>query len=61
MDETPPIIEKQTTDFKGITAPTGDRTSVRTLIAGGLLVPFLAVYAELVDDGTGKVFYLDID
>jgi hypothetical protein len=33
---------------------------VRTLIAAGVLVPYLAVYAELAEDDNVEVFYLDI-
>jgi hypothetical protein len=60
LHEMPPIIDKLATDFEGTTTPTPSRPTVRALIAAGLLVPYLAVYAELAADGSVEAFYLDI-
>ena len=60
LHEMPPIIERLATDFEGTTTPTEEQPSVRALVAAGLLVPFLAVYAELMADGSVEVFYLDV-
>ena len=61
LHEMPPIIEKLAADFEGTTTPLPNGSTMRALVATGLLVPLLAVYAELADDGSVEAFYLDIE
>ena len=42
------------------TTPSDLEPDVRVLIGSGMLVPLLAVYAAIVDDGGVEIFYLDI-
>ena len=56
----PSIIETLAVNFELAAAASGLEPDVRVLIGSGMLVPLLAVYAAIVDDGGIEVFYLDI-
>ncbi len=56
-----PVIERLAVDFEGSTVAVPGAELTRVLIASGVLVAHLAAYAELLQDGSIEVFYLDID
>ena len=60
LHEMPNIIETLATNFEMATTPSDLEPDVRVLIGSGMLVPLLAVYAAIVDDGGVEIFYLDI-
>jgi Flp pilus assembly protein TadB len=61
LHEMPPIIEKLATEFDTTTIPISDESDVRVLLGAGMLVRHIAVYVELVADGSIEAFYLDIN
>ena len=52
----PNIIETLATNFEMATTPSDLEPDVRVLIGSGMLVPLLAVYAAIVDDGGVEIF-----
>ena len=61
LHEIPPIIDHLAEDFEGTTLTVADVPEVRVLIASGILVTAVAVYAVLAPDDAVEVIYLDLD
>jgi hypothetical protein len=61
LHDLPPILDQLATRYEDVTLPVGDVPGVRVLIAVGVLVPRMAVYAELVTDGAVELFWLEVD
>ena len=61
LHDMPTVIEKLATDLERWTTPAPHDARARVLIRAGSVVPFVMVYAELLEDGSVEVFYLDID
>lgn len=60
LHDLPPVIDQLATRFEDVTLPAGD-AGVRVLITTGILIPRIAVYAELVADGAVELFWLEVD
>ncbi len=60
LHELPPIIDRLAENFEASTTTVAQDSEIRVLIAGGLLVEFLAVYVVLSSDGSVEIIYLDI-
>lgn len=60
LHEMPTVIDRLAEDFEGSSSSAAGRDDLRVLVTGGVLVPFLAVYAVLVDDAI-EVVYLEIE
>ena len=58
--EAPRLRDRLATDFEGSTMPTGD-PDVRVAIGAGTIIPYLALYAYIADDGAVEVFWLSLD
>jgi len=61
LHDIPPIIDALAEDFDGATLAVGEVEGVRVLITAGVLVPMMAVYVALTDDGAAELIYLDLD
>jgi hypothetical protein len=55
------LIDVLATDFEARTLEVKDVPEVRVLIATGVLVAHLALYAVLADDDAVEIIYLEID
>jgi hypothetical protein len=60
LHEMPTVIDRLAEDFEGSTLSVAGRDDLRVLITAGVLVPFIAVYAVLVDEGI-EVVYLELE
>ena len=56
----PTVIDLLAEDFVGRTSPVADDPQIRVLIAAGVLVPFVAVYAVLAADDAVEVIYIEL-
>jgi hypothetical protein len=61
LHEIPPLIDVLAIDFEARTLEVKDVPEVRVLIATGVLVANLALYAVLADDDAVEIIYLEID
>lgn len=61
LHELPPIIDRLAENFEASTTVVADDPEIHVLVAGGLLVDFLSVYAVLSTDGSVEVIYLELD
>ncbi|HNJ98350.1 MAG TPA: hypothetical protein PLV13_09510 [Ilumatobacteraceae bacterium] len=58
--EAPRLRDRLAADFEGSTMPTGD-PEVRVAIGTGTIIPYVALFAYLAQDGAVEVFWLSID
>ena len=56
-----PIIDRLADDYEGSTVDVPGAPGVRVLLAGGTMVPFIAVYATLADDDGVDIIDLGLD
>ena len=61
LHELPPLIDLLALDYEGTTLEVKDVPGVRVMIAAGVLVARLALYAVLAGDGAVEIIYLEID
>jgi hypothetical protein len=61
LHEIPPLIDVLAIDFEARTLEVKDVPEVRVLIATGVLVAHVALYAVLADDDAVEIIYLEID
>ncbi|MGN6694009.1 MAG: hypothetical protein ACTHN0_07515 [Aquihabitans sp.] len=59
--EIPYVVDALADDLHGVTIQLADEPDIRVAVAAGRLVPAFMVYAELLDDGSVEVFWLDIE
>jgi hypothetical protein len=57
----PTIIDALAEDYEAVTAALTELPEIRVLIMSGLLIPYIAVYAVVADDGAVEIVYLEID
>jgi len=57
----PPLIDVLALDFEAHILEVKDVPEVRVLIATGVLVAHVALYAVLADDDAVEIIYLEID
>ena len=60
LHDLPTVIDLLAEDFVGRTSPVADDPEIRVLIAAGVLVPFVAVYALLAADDAVEVIYIEL-
>ena len=60
LHDLPTVIDLLADDFVGRTSPVADDPEIRVLIAAGVLVPFVAVYAVLAADDAVEVIYIEL-
>ncbi|HUR49369.1 MAG TPA: hypothetical protein VMY88_07595 [Acidimicrobiales bacterium] len=61
LHEIPPLIDLLAVHYEAATLDVPGVPEVRVLIATGVLVPRLALYAVLADDDAVEIIYLEID
>ena len=61
LHDLPAIIDQLADDFEGATLAVSQAPGVRVLIATGMLVGALAVYAVLAPDDAIEIIYLDLE
>lgn len=59
LHEMPTVIDRLAEDFEGSTLTVAGREDLRVLVTAGVLVPFIAVYAVLIEDVVAVV-YLEV-
>ena len=60
LHDLPAIIDLLAEDFERRTLPVADDPEIRVLVAAGVLVPFVAVFAVLAADDGVEVIYLEL-
>ena len=60
MRELPAIIDRLATSYETSTLPMMGGSEIRVIIAAGVLVDYVAVYAVLADDDAVEVIYLEL-
>jgi hypothetical protein len=60
LHDLPTIIDLLAEDFLGRTSPVAKDPDIRVLIAAGVLVPFVSVYAVLAVDGAVEIIYVEL-
>lgn len=61
LHEIPPLIDMLAGDYEETTLRIDAVPGVRVLIAAGVLVAHVAIYAVLATDGAVEIIYLEID
>lgn len=60
LHDLPAIIDLLAVDFERRTVPVADDPEIRVLVAAGVLVPFVAVYAVRSADDAVEVIYVEL-
>jgi hypothetical protein len=60
MRELPAIIDRFATAYEMSTLPVAGDPEIRVIVAAGILVDYVAVYAVLADDDAVEVIYLEL-
>ncbi|MCA1697254.1 MAG: hypothetical protein LC749_22470 [Actinobacteria bacterium] len=61
LHEMPPLIDLLALDYDAATLEVAEVPGIRVLIAAGVLVAHVALYAVLADDDAVEIIYLEID
>lgn len=61
LHELPPLIDALAEDHGAVTLAVEGLPQVRVLIAAGALIPRLALYVTVAEDGAVEIIYLQID
>lgn len=59
--ELPPLMDALAEDHRAVTLAVEGLKQVRVLIAAGTLVPRVALYVTVADDGAVEIIHLQID
>ena len=60
LHDLPTAIDLLAEDFVGRTSPVAKDPEIRVLVAAGVLVPFVAIYAVLAADDAVEVIFVEL-
>ncbi len=60
MRELPAIIDRLATAYESSTLPVAGDPEIRVIVAAGILIDYVGVYAVLADDDAVEVIYLEL-